>query len=380
MFFGSSPESREDCFISLFLSLPPLPWSAQAWRLHTGTNMDPEPVDVLWRRSFPAPGTVAAAVQALSHESEPAQSLPAAPAAPRPQCVAPTGPAPAPQTGHACPQSSVTHSQMELLDMTAGESRRQTMERVLRSRSRLLAIMEPVDGSANAHSADVYAEQRDLSLDWSNEQKRHCSRLSRGTADCNAGHIIKARDSTPRLLGDVETEPKRLWIQRLLTSRLPPSVPSCRRTPSPSKRRAASSSGQAGDCELTPASPSARPSPCARRSCASVGSTVSSSAKSRDIAGSRLGEEGKQDACASIDEVPPPCKPDAEQDVSWWDHHLAPWIGQHLIDDIRLISAGVVEEIRWIDAAFHRPSGLGNRVGNKRVSLLGVRGARGKVI
>lgn len=98
---------------------------------------------------------------------------------------------------------TITATHMELLDMTAGESRTATVERVLRSRERLLASLAKDDPCAGAF--------RSVS-----PSKRPSSCKS---SQAPAGMISAAEPDTPRLLKDLEEEHPQQAMERLLSSR-----------------------------------------------------------------------------------------------------------------------------------------------------------------
>jgi hypothetical protein len=94
----------------------------------------------------------------------------------------------------------ITDTHRELLDMTAGESRRQTVERVLRSRERLLKPASTVHTLPSCH-------------EWNEDVQHSTCRPASGSLD------VKAIIPTPRLLHDVEFESQKQARERLLTSR-----------------------------------------------------------------------------------------------------------------------------------------------------------------
>ena len=106
---------------------------------------------------------------------------------------------------------AITDSHMELIDITAGESRRQTIERVLRSRARLLQrIPEEPGASGDGHQLPL--EER-IKFDTT-EVSAH----GRFSVDSRS-RLNTSACSTPRLLQDLENEPKEQALGRLLASR-----------------------------------------------------------------------------------------------------------------------------------------------------------------
>jgi hypothetical protein len=140
--------------------------------------------------------------------------------------------------------ADITESHIELLDLVAGESRSRTVQRVLRSRARLLASVSegghPENCCTKAEEGLCQEPARPTTLKTQTSQERSKSPDKRPSSCAGAqsswqslpesvrfstGNFQGLVANTPRLLQDVESEPKQAALERLLASRSVATVP-----------------------------------------------------------------------------------------------------------------------------------------------------------
>ena len=133
---------------------------------------------------------------------------------------------------HSPDPCMITNSQMELLNLAAGESRRATVQRVLKSRQILLSRDAALRADCSPPADKWEASQRPaaMSLNPGEFPVRPTScypsfcgfQSSPGKAGDDASKQQFLAASTPRLMLEVELEPKQQVLKRLLQSR--PSI------------------------------------------------------------------------------------------------------------------------------------------------------------